>query len=68
MTLPAPLIRHLVVGGLKAFGDPPTRVPLAPLTLVFGPNSSGKSSLLSSLTLLRQTVASDRPRFHRTKP
>ncbi len=61
MTLPAPLIRHLVVGGLKSFGDPPTRVPLAPLTLVFGPNSSGKSSLLSSLTLLRQTVASDRP-------
>jgi hypothetical protein len=42
---------------LRAFGPEPTRVPLAPLTLVFGPNSAGKSSLLSTLTLLAQSVA-----------
>lgn len=65
--LPAPLVRHLVVGGLKSYGDPPTRVPLAPLTLVFGPNSAGKSSLLSTLTLLRQTMASERPFQLRTR-
>ncbi|MEI8082807.1 MAG: DUF3696 domain-containing protein [Actinomycetes bacterium] len=61
------LIRHLVVGGLKSYADPPTRVPLAPLTLVFGPNSAGKSSLLSTLTLLRQTAVSERPFELRTR-
>lgn len=34
---------------------------LAPLTLVFGTNSSGKSSLIQSLLLLRQTVRSQDP-------
>ncbi|MGT2506867.1 AAA family ATPase [Cupriavidus basilensis] len=34
------------------------QMQLAPLTLVFGTNSSGKSSLLQSLLLLRQTVKS----------
>ncbi len=62
-----PLIDHLVIGGLKAYAQPPTRVPLAPLTLVFGPNSAGKSSLLSTLTLLRQTVVADRPYQLRTR-
>lgn len=61
------LINHLVVGGLKSYAQPPTRVPLAPLTLVFGPNSAGKSSLLSTLTLLRQTVVSDKPFQLRTR-
>lgn len=61
------LIEHLVIGGLKSYANPPTRVPLAPLTLVFGPNSAGKSSLLSTLTLLRQTVVSDKPFHLRTR-
>ena len=34
---------------------------LAPLTLVFGTNSSGKSSLIQSLLLLRQTVNGQDP-------
>lgn len=57
----APLIDHVILGGLKAYGPDPVRVELAPITLVFGPNSAGKSSLLSTLTLLRQTLASDDP-------
>lgn len=61
------LIDHLVIGGLKSYAQPPTRVPLAPLTLVFGPNSAGKSSLLSTLTLLRQTVVGDKPYQLRTR-
>jgi predicted ATPase len=36
-------------------------IPLAPLTLVFGKNNSGKSSILQSLLLLRQTL--DSPQF-----
>lgn len=61
------LIDHLVVGGLKSYAQPTTKVDLAPLTLVFGPNSAGKSSLLSALTLLRQTLASDKPFHLRTR-
>lgn len=51
------LIRHLTVGGLRSYAPEPLRVPLAPLTLVFGPNSAGKSSLLSVLPMLAQTAA-----------
>lgn len=50
------LVRHLTIGGLRAYGPVPTRVDLAPLTLVFGPNSAGKSSLLSVLPMLQQTI------------
>lgn len=50
------LITELVVGGLRAYGPQPTTVELAPMTLVFGPNSAGKSSLLSVLPLLQQTA------------
>jgi len=53
---PPPLVSELVIGGLRSYGPVPTRVPLAPLTLVFGPNSAGKSSLLSTLTLLAQSL------------
>jgi hypothetical protein len=38
----------------KAFGQR-TVIPLAPITLIFGQNSSGKSSILQSLSLLKQT-------------
>src|SRR5262245_17773423 len=34
-----------LVGGFKAFNETQS-VPLRPLTLVFGPNSSGKSSVI----------------------
>lgn len=33
------------------------RVPLAPLTLVYGPNSAGKSSVIQSLLLLAQSAS-----------
>lgn len=44
----------------KSFLDT-TDVPLAPLTLIFGRNNTGKSSLLQSLLLLRQTL--DAPEY-----
>lgn len=50
------LVRHLTVGGLRSYPPEPVHVELAPLTLVFGPNSAGKSSLLSVLPLLQQTA------------
>lgn len=55
MTIHAP-VKHLIVGGLRSYRPEPVKVRIAPLTLVFGPNSAGKSSLLSVLPLMRQSV------------
>jgi predicted ATPase len=38
-----------------------TRIDLAPLTVIVGRNNSGKSSLIQSLLLLKQTLADPRP-------
>jgi len=38
-----------------------TRVELAPLTIILGRNNSGKSSLIQSLLLLKQTLSDARP-------
>ncbi|MBI4864167.1 MAG: DUF3696 domain-containing protein [Candidatus Riflebacteria bacterium] len=43
--------------GFKCFSDS-GEIPLAPLTVIFGRNNSGKSSILQSLLLLRQTLDS----------
>src|SRR4026207_1836490 len=46
----AGVIRTLRIGNFKAFADS-QQVPLRPLTLIFGPNSAGKSSIIHSLAL-----------------
>jgi hypothetical protein len=43
------MIRQFSIGNFKAFGDGQQNVPLKPLTIIFGPNSSGKSTILHSL-------------------
>ena len=47
-------INKLSITNFKAFGPVPQSVPFKPITLVFGPNSAGKSSLLHSLLWLRE--------------
>lgn len=42
----------------------PTDLPLRPLTVFAGPNSSGKSSMLQSVLLIAQTLTSKIPRRH----
>ena len=42
------MITGLKIGNFKAFSDT-QYVPIRPITLIFGPNSSGKSSILHSL-------------------
>lgn len=49
-----PLTR-LRLRNFKCFADSGD-IPLAPLTLIFGRNNTGKSSILQSLLLLRQTI------------
>jgi hypothetical protein len=43
----------LHIGNFKAFADT-QRVPLKPITLIFGPNSAGKSSFIHSLALAHE--------------
>ena len=47
------MLTAIRLGNFKAFGAT-QRVPLKPLTLVFGPNSAGKSSLIHSLALAHE--------------
>ncbi len=49
------MLRSLTIENFKAFGAR-QEIPLAPITLIFGANSSGKSSLLQTLLLLKQTL------------
>jgi energy-coupling factor transporter ATP-binding protein EcfA2 len=48
------MLKLLQLESFKAFGQRAT-IPLAPITLIFGQNSSGKSTILQSLNLLKQT-------------
>lgn len=54
------MLTHLKLENFKIWRSTgPLR--LAPLTLLLGTNSSGKSSLIQSLLMIRQTVKSDDP-------
>ena len=52
------MITHIRVKNFKSWKDS-GEVELAPLTGFFGTNSSGKSSLLQMLLLLKQTIGTD---------
>jgi hypothetical protein len=49
------MLTALRLGNFKAFADT-QRLPIRPLTLIFGANSSGKSSLIHSLLLARHAM------------
>jgi hypothetical protein len=53
------VLTGLRLENFKGFGKS-TSIPLAPLTLIYGQNSAGKSSVLQSLLLLKQSVGDDR--------
>ncbi len=44
-------IKQLTVGGFQVFAEPVT-MPLGPLTLIYGPNSAGKSAILDAMLTL----------------
>lgn len=52
-TGPVRKLAALRVGNFKAFADT-QRIPLKPITLIFGPNSAGKSSFIHSLALAHE--------------
>ena len=49
------MLTKLSIGNFKAFGKT-QHIPLKPITLVFGANSSGKSSIIHSLLLMNHVV------------
>lgn len=55
---PSHLLSELRLEGFKSV-DREARVPLRPLTLIYGRNSSGKSSVIQSLLLVRQSLTHD---------
>jgi hypothetical protein len=48
------MITEFRLGNFKAFGET-QRVPIKPITLIFGPNSGGKSSIIHSLALIHES-------------
>ena len=48
------MLHALELENFKAFGQR-AHIPFAPITLIFGENSSGKSTILQALNLLKQT-------------
>jgi hypothetical protein len=59
------MITGLRVGNFKAFGQT-QHVPIRPLTLIFGANSSGKSSLIHALLLAHHAIETGELDTHRT--
>lgn len=57
------MLKHLQLTNFKAWRDT-GKIGLAPVTLLLGTNSSGKSSLIQSLLLLKQTVQSSDRTIH----
>lgn len=52
------MLTQLRLGNFKAFG-PTQTIPIKPITLIFGPNSAGKSSIIHSLLLAHQAAVVD---------
>jgi len=51
------MLKAIELENFKAFGER-NRIEFAPITLIFGENSAGKSSILQAVSLLKQTRAS----------
>jgi AAA15 family ATPase/GTPase len=51
------MLTEFQITNFKAFAGPES-IPIRPLTLIFGPNSSGKSSIFQCLLMLKQTIES----------
>jgi hypothetical protein len=54
------VLKQLNLGGFQVF-DKKTAIPFGPLTLIFGPNSAGKSTILDALEVLHKLLSLDHP-------
>jgi len=60
------MLTALHLGNFKAFSDT-QKTPIRPLTLIFGANSSGKSSLIHGLLLAHEAMWKGKLDVHRTE-
>jgi AAA15 family ATPase/GTPase len=59
-------ITSITIENFKGIADPVT-IPIRPITLLFGKNSSGKSTILQALHYLREVLEHRRPDPDRTQ-
>ena len=59
------MLNSIKIGNFKAFAEAQS-IPIRPLTLIYGANSSGKSSILQSLILARHAQETGNLDAHRT--
>lgn len=60
------MIKTLFTGNFKAFAET-QRIPIRPITLIFGPNSAGKSSFIHSLALASEAERTGRLDIFKTE-
>ncbi|MFV2058644.1 MAG: AAA family ATPase, partial [Thiohalomonadales bacterium] len=49
-------LKSLSLRNFKSFGDTPQFIDFKPITLLFGPNSAGKSSVVQALLYLYEVL------------
>lgn len=54
------MLDRLVIKNFKGIGEPGVDLELKPLTLLVGPNRSGKSSILEALAIFTQSIERDK--------
>ena len=59
------MLSELGLRNFKAFGDEEQKAPMSKITLLYGPNSGGKSSVIQALLLLKQSLFDRRPNEER---
>ena len=59
------MLSELRLRNFKAFGDNEQKAPMSQITLIYGPNSGGKSSIIQALLLLKQSLDSEWSRDRR---
>ena len=50
------MLLELGLRNFKAFGDETQKAPLSEITLIYGPNSGGKSSIIQAILMLKQSA------------
>lgn len=59
-------LRGLIIADFKAFGDH-QEIPIRPITLIYGANSSGKSSIIHALALAHEAIRTKNLDVHETE-
>ena len=62
------MLTRLGLKNFKAFGDEMQYADLAPITLIYGPNSGGKSSIIQALLMLKQSHQAHRNSYEELTP